>query len=45
MVITEDNETSDAMTAYDGSSNANNKIVLHEDKKYYPDSDEVYPGK
>jgi 116 kDa U5 small nuclear ribonucleoprotein component N-terminus len=23
---------------------ASNKIVLHEDKKYYPNPDEVYPG-
>lgn len=24
--------------------NVSNQIVLHEDKKYYPDADEVYPG-
>lgn len=24
--------------------NDENRIILHEDKKYYPDTDEVYPG-
>ena len=27
-----------------GSNVDENRIVLHEDKKYYPDADEVYPG-
>jgi U5 small nuclear ribonucleoprotein component len=40
-----------AMVLSDGGRNTSasmtrdeNRIILHEDKKYYPDADEVYPG-
>ena len=36
-VVTRNEQTQDSV-AYE------NRIVLHEDKKYYPDSEEVYPG-
>lgn len=32
-------DTSQQLTQYD-----ENRIILHEDKKYYPDASEVYPG-
>lgn len=35
--------SSESMVVHGGLVNEN-KIVLHEDKKYYPDSEEVYPG-
>ena len=35
-------EGGDAMD--EGGTGEENRIVLHEDKKYYPEADEVYPG-
>lgn len=41
LVNQEENEDENTMDV-DGSNE--NRIVLHEDKKYYPDAEEVYPG-
>jgi 116 kDa U5 small nuclear ribonucleoprotein component len=40
-VVAADHYDSAART---GGTPAENRIVLHEDKKYYPEADEVYPG-
>lgn len=34
----------DEMDQDNHESNDNNRIVLHEDKKYYPEAEEVFPG-
>lgn len=43
----DEHHTNGAVTIHDGGAmdvDDENRIVLHEDKKYFPDADEVYPG-